>query len=39
MSLKGHASARAALIYEHATRERNDAIGAGLDAMIRKATA
>jgi integrase len=38
MSRMGHASARAALIYQHATRERDDTIAQGLDAMIRKAT-
>ena len=35
MARMGHASPRAALIYQHATREREDAIAAGLDAMIR----
>lgn len=31
----GHASPRAALIYQHATRDRDEAIANGLDAMIR----
>ena len=34
MSRMGHASPRAALIYQHATREREDAIAKALDAMI-----
>jgi integrase len=39
MSRTGHASARAALIYQHATRERDETIAAGLDDLIAKATA
>ena len=35
MARMGHASPRAALIYQHATREREDAIAAGLDTMVR----
>jgi integrase len=34
MSRIGHSSARAALIYQHATRERDHAIAAGLDRII-----
>lgn len=34
MSRMGHASARAALIYQHATRERDEAIANGLGAMF-----
>ncbi|MGD9793715.1 MAG: tyrosine-type recombinase/integrase [Acidimicrobiia bacterium] len=34
MARMGHASTRAALIYQHATRERDDAIASALDAMI-----
>ena len=34
MARMGHASPRAALIYQHATREREDAIAAGLDAIL-----
>jgi hypothetical protein len=32
----GHASARAALIYQHATEERDVAIAEGLSAMVEK---
>ena len=35
MARIGHSSARAALHYQHATRERDEAIAAGLDAMAR----
>lgn len=35
MARVGHSSARAALHYQHATRERNEAIAAALDAMAR----
>lgn len=35
MARIGHSSARAALLYQHATRERDEAIAAGLDAMAR----
>jgi integrase len=35
MARMGHASPRAALIYQHATRERDEAIAAGLDVLIR----
>ena len=35
MSRMGHASPRAALIYQHASREREDAIAAGLDRLLR----
>jgi integrase len=35
MARMGHASPRAALLYQHATRERDDAIAAGLDKLIR----
>jgi hypothetical protein len=34
MSRMGHSSTRAALFYQHATRERDDAIASALDAMI-----
>ena len=34
MSRMGHASTRAATLDQHATRERDDAIAAGLDALI-----
>ena len=34
MSRMGHASTRAAILYQHATRERDDAIAAGLDRII-----
>jgi integrase len=36
MAGMGHASPRAALIYQHATREREDAIAAGLDAILAR---
>jgi integrase len=35
MARMGHESPRAALIYQHATREREDAIAAELEALIR----
>jgi predicted nucleotidyltransferase len=35
MARIGHSSARAALLYQHATRERDDAIAVALDAMAR----
>ena len=38
MARMGHASPRAALIYQHATRERDDAIADGLDALIRRSS-
>ncbi len=34
MARMGHASARAALIYQHATRERDVVIATALDGMI-----
>jgi len=37
MARLGHASPRAALIYQHATAERDHAIAAGLDALIAEA--
>jgi len=37
MARMGHASAEAALRYQHATRERDDAIAAGLSAMVADA--
>ncbi len=37
MERMGHTSARAALIYQHATRERDEAIAAGMGKMLRKA--
>lgn len=33
----GHSSARAALIYQHATRERDEAIAAGMGKMLTQA--
>ena len=33
----GHASPRAALIYQHATRERDEAIAVALDVAIQSA--
>jgi hypothetical protein len=33
----GHSSTRAALIYLHATRERDEAIGAGMGKLLRDA--
>jgi hypothetical protein len=37
MERMGHASARAALIYQHATRERDEAIAAGMGKLLRQA--
>lgn len=37
MERMGHTSARAALIYQHATRERDEAIAAGMGKVLRKA--
>jgi hypothetical protein len=37
MARLGHSSARAALIYQHATEERDHAIAAGLDALVAEA--
>jgi len=37
MARMGHASAEAALRYQHATRERDDAIAAGLGVMVADA--
>ena len=37
MSRMGHASARAALIYQHAARERDETTAAGLDALVTAA--
>jgi len=37
MERMGHSSARAALIYQHATRERDAAIAAGMGKLLRKA--
>jgi len=34
MARIGHSSTRAAMIYQHATRERDQAIAAALDALI-----
>jgi integrase len=34
MARIGHSSTRAAMIYQHATRDRDDAIAAALDALI-----
>ncbi|WP_337832208.1 hypothetical protein [Pseudonocardia sp. TMWB2A] len=39
MSRIGHGSARAALIYQHATSERDHRIAEALDLMIREARA
>jgi integrase len=38
MARMGHASSRAALIYQHASRERDEAIAAGLDAILTSRT-
>lgn len=38
MSRMGHASTRAAILYQHATRERDDAVAAGLDRIITAST-
>jgi integrase len=37
MARIGHASPRAAMIYQHATRDRDQAIAAALDALINEA--
>ena len=37
MSRIGHSSTRAAMIYQHATRERDQAIAAALDTLIEDA--
>lgn len=37
MERMGHSSARAALIYQHATRERDEAIAAGMGKLLRRA--
>jgi hypothetical protein len=37
MSRIGHASTRAAMIYQHATSTRDHGIAAALDALIREA--
>lgn len=37
MARIGHSSTRAAMIYQHATRERDQAIAAALDALIDEA--
>jgi hypothetical protein len=37
MSRIGHSSTRAAMIYQHATRERDQAIAKALDALIDEA--
>ena len=37
MERMGHSSARAALIYQHATQERDEAIAAGMGTMLRRA--
>ena len=37
MARIGHSSTRAAMIYQHATRERDQAIAAALDALIEDA--
>jgi hypothetical protein len=39
MSRTGHASARAALIYQHATQDRDAAIAAGLSDLIEQSLA
>ena len=36
MTRMGHSSARAALIYQHATSERDQAIAASLDDLVRR---
>jgi integrase len=38
MSRMGHASARAALLYQHASRERDEAIAEGLSALVAART-
>jgi len=37
MERMGHSSARAALIYQHATQERDEAIAAGMGKLLRQA--
>jgi hypothetical protein len=37
MERMGHSSPRAALIYQHATRERDEAIAAGMGKVLSKA--
>ena len=37
MDRMGHSSARAALIYQHATQERDEAIAAGMGKLLRRA--
>ncbi len=37
MERMGYSSARAALIYQHATQERDDAIAAGMGKLLRQA--
>jgi hypothetical protein len=37
MERMGHTSARAALIYQHATQERDEAIAAGMGKLLRQA--
>jgi hypothetical protein len=37
MERMGHSSSRAALIYQHATRERDEAIAAGMGKALRQA--
>jgi hypothetical protein len=37
MERMGHTSARAALIYQHATRERAGAIAAGMGKLLKQA--
>jgi len=37
MERMGHASSRAALIYQHATRQRDQAIAAGMGEMLGRA--
>ena len=37
MARIGHSSTRAAMIYQHATRDRDQAIAAALDALIEEA--
>jgi hypothetical protein len=37
MARIGHSSTRAAMIYQHASRERDQAIAAALDALIDEA--
>ena len=37
MERMGHSSSRAALIYQHATQERDEAIAAGMGKLLRQA--